>query len=112
MATKGVLAISKCGLLCHYRKAPEKRQLVECEPIAIMEQTESSWKNLEEEEEDHTVLATLVGESAVFDESFKASMWKFVLHAFGPVAGKKMQIGKFLDKEAAIQYINQCEDKY
>ena len=86
-------------------------QLVECEPIGLMEQTESSWEHPGEQEEDHTVLATLIGESTVIDESFKALMRKFVLHIFDHIPGKTITLGEFLDKEAAIQYINQCEDK-
>jgi len=71
-----------------------------------MEQTESSWERPGEQEEDHTVLATLIGENTVIDEAFKASMREFVLHIFDHIPGKKTTVGDFLEKEAAIQYIN------
>jgi inorganic pyrophosphatase len=86
-------------------------QLVECEPVALMEQTESSWENPDEQEEDHTVLAALIGEAAVIDEVFKASMREFVLHIFDHIPGKKTTVGEFWGKEEAIRYINTCKDK-
>jgi len=86
-------------------------QLVECEPIGLMEQTESSWERPGEQEEDHTVLATLIGETALIDEAFKASMRHFVLHIFDHIPGKKTTVGDFLAKEAAIRYIDKCKDK-
>jgi len=86
-------------------------QLVECEPVALMEQTESSWERPGEQEEDHTILATLIGETAVIDEAFKASMREFVLHIFDHIPGKKTTVGEFLGKEAAVRYINKCKDR-
>ena len=72
------------------RRSPSKAdRLVECEPIGLMEQTESSWERPGEQEEDHTILATLIGETAVIDETFQASMREFVLHIFDHIPGKK-----------------------
>ena len=86
-------------------------QLVECKPVALMEQTESSWERPGEQEEDHTILATLIGETAVIDEAFKASLREFVLHIFDHIPGKKTTVGEFLGKEAAVRYINKCKDR-
>jgi inorganic pyrophosphatase len=85
-------------------------QMVECEPIGLLEQIETSWEHSGEQEEDHTVLATLLGETAVIDEAFKSSMREFVLHIFDHIPGKKIIVGEFLDQEAAIRYINKCRD--
>jgi hypothetical protein len=38
-------------------------------------------------------------------------MREFVLHIFDHIPGKKTTVGDFLEKEAAIQYINKCKDK-
>jgi inorganic pyrophosphatase len=86
-------------------------QIVECEPIALLEETESSWEHPEEQEEDNTVLATLVGETAKIDEEFKWNLREFVLHIFDHVPGKKITLGRFLDREEAIKHIQRCLDK-
>ena len=86
-------------------------QLVECEPIDLLMQTESSWEHPGEQEEDHTVLASLIGETARIDEAFKSSMREFILHIFDHIPGKKISLGEFLGKEAAIGYIKKCSDK-
>jgi inorganic pyrophosphatase len=92
-------------------KPLKKGQLVECEPIGLMEQTETSWEHPGEQEEDHTVLATLIGETARIDETLKSVMREFVFHIFDHIPGKKIILGQFLGKEAAIQYIKKCMDK-
>jgi inorganic pyrophosphatase len=92
-------------------KPLKSAQIVDCTPIGLMEQTESSWERPGEQEEDHTILATLLGETAVIDDAFKASMREFVLHIFDHIPGKRTTVGNFLDKEAAIRYINKCKDK-
>lgn len=86
-------------------------QLVECEPIGLLEQTETSWERPGEEEEDHTVLATLVGETACIDEALKSALRDFILHIFDHLPGKKITLGQFLGKEAAIRYIQECGDE-
>jgi inorganic pyrophosphatase len=85
-------------------------QVVECEPVGLMEQTESSWERPEEQEEDHTVLAVPAGKTAVIDEAFRSSMRAFVLHIFDHIPGKSTAVGKFLGKEEAIRYILKCSD--
>ncbi len=92
------------------QKPLKSGQVVECEPIGLMEQTESSWEHPGEQEEDHTVLATLVGETFLIEEGFKTAMREFVLHIFDHLPGKKTTVGDFLDKDAAIRYINKCSD--
>ncbi|HSR13664.1 MAG TPA: inorganic diphosphatase [Thermodesulfobacteriota bacterium] len=86
-------------------------ELVDCEPIGLMEQMETSWEHPEEVEEDHKVLAALAGESAVIDQTVKAMMRKYVPHIFDHIPGKKIVLGEFRDKESAIQYIQGRRDK-
>ena len=80
-------------------------QIVECEPIGIMEQ-------IEDDEEDHNILAKLSGEEAVIDELTKRQLTEFVSHAFDHLVekGKTVRVGQFLSKEDAEKYISKCLD--
>ncbi len=78
-------------------------QVVECEPIGIMEQ-------MEDGKEDHNVLARLMGEDAEVDEKTKEVLTEFVSHVFDHRAGKVVKVGRFLGKEEAEKYIKQCLD--
>lgn len=77
--------------------------IVECEPIGIMEQIESG-------EEDHNVLARLVDEEVSLTEEIKNSLTDFVLHVFDHLPGKVVTVGRFLGKKGAEDHINQCLD--
>ena len=89
-------------------------QIVECEPIGLMEQIEKSWDKSKSdvEEVDHNVLAVLVDEKQdVINEEVKSSLTDFVLHVFDHIQKDKTKVGKFLGKEEAVHYIEECKDR-
>ncbi len=86
-------------------------QIIECEPIALLEETESSWEHPEEQEEDNTVLAVPVGGTVKIDEVFERNLREFVLHIFDHVPGKKITVGRLLGAEEAMKQIQRCLDK-
>ncbi len=88
-------------------------QIVECEPIGLMEQMEKSWdeSKRDAEEVDHNVLAVLSGDDQkVVSEKIKACLTDFVLHIFDHIRPNKNRVGNFLDKEEALKYIQSCMD--
>ena len=88
-------------------------QSVECEPIGLMEQMETSWDKSKGyiEEEDHNVLAILPGEKAEIDENIKKKLREFVLHVFDHLPNKKVRVGNYLDKDATLEYIEKRKDR-
>lgn len=78
--------------------------IVECEPIAIMEQ-------IEDDKEDHNVLAKLVDEEVLINEKIKKDLTEFVSHVFDHLVGKVVKVGRFLGKEEALNCIGRCLDK-
>jgi inorganic pyrophosphatase len=74
--------------------------VVECEPVGLMEQ-------IEDDEIDHKVLAVLAGEERIVDRETRQTLIGFANHVFDHVPGKKMQVGKFRDREAAIDFLTQ-----
>lgn len=85
-------------------------EVVECEPIAIMEQIESYSAKPGDDEEDHNILALLEDESFEVDDSLKKKLSEFVSHAFDHLPNKRVKVGNFLDKERAVKYIEDCRD--
>jgi len=79
-------------------------QIVDCEPLGIMEQTE-------DDDVDNNILAVLSGEKAVIDDDLKYRLTEFAMHAFDHIEGKKMSVGRFLGKEEARKHIMECLDK-
>lgn len=79
-------------------------QIVECEPIGIMEQFEN-------EQPDHNILATLVGEETVLTDEIKQNLTEFVSHVFDHRPGKVVRVGNFLDKESALAEIKKSFNK-
>jgi inorganic pyrophosphatase len=75
--------------------------VVECEPIGLLEQ-------IEDGEIDHKVLAALPGTSRPLDEATLAKLTAFIAAVFAHVPGKKMSIGRLLDRQAADAYLAQC----
>ena len=75
--------------------------VVECEPIGIMEQVENN-------KEDHNILAKLIDEETLISEKVKQDLSEFVLHVFDHLNGKVVKVGRFLGKEEAEEYINKC----
>ena len=78
--------------------------LVECEPIALLEQ-------IEDGEEDHNVLAALPGETPEIDQAMMDTFREFTLHVFDHVPGKQIAVGKLFPREAAEAHIRASSDK-
>ncbi|OGF83314.1 hypothetical protein A3B18_01550 [Candidatus Giovannonibacteria bacterium RIFCSPLOWO2_01_FULL_46_13] len=79
-------------------------QIVECEPIGMMEQVEDG-------KEDNNILAKLDGEDVIIDAAIKDTLTEFVSHVFDHRPGKVVRVGRFLNKKDAEKYINQCLDR-
>ena len=78
---------------------PLKRgQLVECEPVALMEQ-------MEDNQQDHNVLAVMPGEHAGVTPEVQQRLREFVSHVFEDIPGKKISVGRFLGRKAAEEYV-------
>ncbi|MFH1192451.1 MAG: inorganic diphosphatase [bacterium] len=88
-------------------------QIVECEPIGLMKQIETSWdkSKVEAEEEDHNILAIFPDENIAIDDGVKNKLRDAISHAFDHLPDKKVRVGNFLNKAAALQYIEKCKDK-
>lgn len=88
-------------------------QIVECEPVGLMEQMEKSWDESkgDVEEIDHNVLAVLLGANQnVVSDEVKVRLTDFVLHVFDHIRPNKNQVGNFLNKQEALKYIESCKD--
>lgn len=88
-------------------------QIVECEPIGLMEQFEQSWNPAKSsiEETDHNVLAVLKGTTYYqISEETKGVLTEFVRHVFDTIKKNKTRVGRFLDKRSALKYIKEHED--
>jgi inorganic pyrophosphatase len=88
-------------------------QIVECEPVGLMEQMEKSWDESkgDEEEIDHNILVVLPGANQDFiSDEIKARLTDFVLHVFDHIRPNKNRVGNFLDKQQALSYIKSCKD--
>ncbi len=85
-------------------------KIVECKPIAIMEQIESSWTEPGVEQKDHNILAVLEDESFEIDDKLKDKLSEFISHVFDHLPDKKVKVGDFLDAKKAIEHIRQCVD--
>jgi inorganic pyrophosphatase len=80
-------------------------EIVDCEAVALMEQVEDG-------EIDHKVFAHLIGEPEILlDEEHKAAFADFAMHVFEHIPGKRMEIGRFLEAGAALEYVKKHEDK-
>lgn len=86
------------------RQTLKTGQIVECEPVDLMEQ-------IEDGKEDHNILAVLTGEDAEVTGEVKTTLTDFVLHVFDHIAGKAINVGNFLGRDAAINLIQKCRDK-
>ena len=90
----------------------EAGKVYNCEPLGLMEQHESSWTPEKGAvmEEDHNVLAGLVGEEIEVTDEVKRVLTDFVSHVFDHLEGKTVQAGSFLDKAVALRIIEQTKD--
>jgi inorganic pyrophosphatase len=96
------------------RKSLKSGQIVECEPIAVLEQTESSWDHPDIQEEDNTILARLKAEEeeVPLDAALAARLADFITHIFDHLPGKKVTVGSLLGREEAVAQIRQCMDRF
>jgi inorganic pyrophosphatase len=78
-------------------------QIVDCEPIALMGQTEDG-------QEDHNVLAVTPGEQRILDEETMVTLTEFVSHVFDHIPGKSIKAGKFLGVQTALAHISSHRD--
>jgi inorganic pyrophosphatase/GNAT superfamily N-acetyltransferase len=76
-------------------------EVVECEAIGLMEQTEDGLS-------DHNVLAQLVGERAAVTAEVRATLADFVQNVFSHIPGKAIGVGRFLGVNAAETAIEEC----
>ncbi len=90
----------------------KRGEIVEVEILGLMEQFEKSWdRNQQKEELDHNVIAKLKEESNFqLDETVKERLNDFVLHVFDNIQLNKTRLGRFLDREAALEYIISQKD--
>jgi len=73
-------------------------EIVEAEPIGMFEQ-------IEDGQEDHNILAVPPGEGFDLSVDVQDKLREFVLNVFADVPGKRMTVGRFLGKEAALSLI-------
>jgi inorganic pyrophosphatase len=78
-------------------------EVVDCDPLALMEQ-------IEDGEVDHKILAAMRGEEVELDAKTKRVLIEFASHVFDHVPGKRMQVGEFRDREAAVEYVLRHRD--
>jgi len=90
----------------------KSEEIIECSPIALMEQFETSWdpEKPNVEEIDHNVLAVLEGEEIEIDDNIKKRLTDFVTTVFSHIPNKKVRTGKFLNKESTIKYVENHSD--
>lgn len=88
-------------------------QIVECEPIELMEQIETTWDESKGniDEQDHNVLAVFPDEKTEIDNDIKDRLREFILHVFDHLPNKKVRVGNFLNKNEALKYVEKCIDK-
>ena len=85
-------------------------EIVECRPIAVMEQIESYSSKPGIGEEDHNILAVLEDESFEIDDTLENKLSEFVSYAFDHLPDKEVKVGNFLDEKKATGYIEKCRD--
>jgi inorganic pyrophosphatase len=78
-------------------------QVVECEPIGLMEQ-------IEDGKDDHNVLAVIRGEEVHVDGEMQRTLSEFVRHVFDDVPGKTIRVGAFRDRQAALDHVSRHKD--
>jgi inorganic pyrophosphatase len=78
-------------------------QILECEPVGLMEQ-------IEDGEEDHNILAVLGGEASSIDSIVEQQLTEFVMQVFNHVDDKRVRVGRFLSKEAALEHLARHQD--
>ena len=85
-------------------KALRTGEIVECEPIGLIEQ-------IEDGEIDHKIFARLHDEAAAVDSSVQGRFKEFALHVFEHIPGKTMKIGRCCDRRVAMDYVERHSDR-
>lgn len=75
--------------------------LVECEPFALMEQTEAGLV-------DHNILAVPAGEAPPDLGTLLPVLRRFVAEVFAGMPGRETTVGRFLPGEDALAYLEAC----
>jgi inorganic pyrophosphatase len=98
-------AADTCNVDCFVltRRPLHTGEIVDCEPVALMEQFEDG-------QDDHNILAVMAGEQARLGEVEKERLTEFVSHVFDHVQGKKIAVGNFRDSEDALKYLAEHDD--
>lgn len=79
-------------------------QIVEAEPLALMEMKE-------EDEIDHKIIARIPNENFELTASIEAELATFIQNVFTHL-GKKMEVGNFLPKQDALNFIKTTRDRF
>lgn len=66
-------------------------------------------KQIEDGQEDHKILAVLVGESILITDEIKKKLVDFAEHVFDHLEGKTMEVGEFCNKEVALNILKNCK---
>ncbi len=77
---------------------------VDCDPVGLLEQ-------IEDGEVDHKVIAVQRDAPAAVDDATLAALKHFIANVFSHVKSKRVEIGKFLNREAAEAYVRQCRSE-
>ena len=103
----GTTAQDGCNLDCYLitRRDIRTGTLIECEPVALMEQFEDGI-------EDHNVLAVPVGENADVTEATQKTLVEFVENVFRHRKGKELRAGRFLSATEAKAHIQSRTDSH
>jgi inorganic pyrophosphatase len=78
-------------------------QVVECEPVGLMEQFEDG-------KIDHNVLAVIQSEKSLVTKDMERALTAFVTHVFDHIPGKVIRVGEFQSREEALEYISSHRD--
>ena len=73
-----------------------------CNPLGVMRQ-------IEDQLEDHKILAVPVGEQAKITAEVENTLTEFARTVFADIKGKQMRVGNFSDQQAAIELIRRCQ---
>jgi inorganic pyrophosphatase len=103
----GTTAPDGCNLDCYLITRLDIRTgtIVECEPVALMEQFEDGI-------EDHNVLAVPVSETADVTEAIQKTLIEFVESVFQHRKGKQLRAGRFLSSTEAKTHIQSHTDSH
>jgi len=82
----------------------KSREIVEVEPIGMFEE-------IEDNEEDHKILAVLPGENWTVDAETENILRDFTATVFSHLPNKRKVIGRFLGREAALELIQKNSAK-